>query len=187
MQAACDRLMNLGWVDAALEVWNAGAKSGMIVAGTAARGRVTNGSFTVTPSGTGFDWAADKPNGGAVVRETERGGLRIRFTGDQAEQGLALWQRIAVSPGASYRARMTYRTIGAKQSSGLILVVESAKQQLAIMDRYLWAEEELTADLQFRVPDDVEWVRLALRYERPQGEMRTDGDVVIESVELTRL
>jgi hypothetical protein len=187
LQTACDRLMDLGRVDAALEVWNAGAKSGMILAGAAATGRVTNGTFAVSPSGSGFDWAVDKPNGGAVVRETERGGLRIRFTGDQAEQGLVLWQRIAVSPGASYRVRMKYRTIGVKRNSGLNWVVGSAKEQLAVMDRYLWAEDESTGDVQFQVPKDVEWVRLALRYERPQGEMRMEGDVVLESVELTPL
>ena len=50
-----------------------------------------------------------------------------------------------------------------------------------------WAEDESTGDVQFQVPKDVEWVRLALRYERPQGEMRMEGDVVLESVELTPL
>jgi tetratricopeptide (TPR) repeat protein len=187
LQWACDRLLDLGEAGAALEVWNAGVKSRMILAGAAARGRITNGAFTVVPSGSGFDWAVDKPNGGAVVRETERGGLRIRFTGDQAEQGLVLWQRVAVSPGASYRVRMKYRTIGVKQNSGLKWIVGSAKEQLAAMDGYLWAEDESAGDFQFRVPNDVQWVRLALKYERPQGEMRMDGDVVLESVELMPL
>ena len=181
---ACDRLLDLGWVEAALEVWNAGVKAGVMPAGEAVRGKVTNPGFGVDPGGWAFDWVVSKPERGFVARENQQGGLRIHFTGDQCEQCAVLTQRIAVSPGAEYRVRATYRTIEMKRKSGLSWAVSSAKSQLAISEDSLWADEGGTAELSFRAPDGVEWVRLALLYQRPQGEVRTEGTLLVERVEM---
>jgi hypothetical protein len=186
VEHAAGRLADLGAVDSALEVWNAGVKSGLISSGEVARGRITNPAFAASPSGFGFDWMAVKPNGGAIVRETERGGLRIRFTGDQAELCDVLSQRIAVEPGKSYGVLVKYRTQGAERASGLKwIVVSSTQQLLATMDGYLWDDGGGEAGLSFHVPPGVEWVRLVLRYQRPQGEVRTQSDVSIQSVNLS--
>ena len=188
VQQACSRLLDLNQVDGALEVWNAGVKSGIVPAGEAARGKVTNPSFASTPSGSGFDWVAVKPTGGNILRETGSGGLRIRFTGDQAEHCDVLYQRVAVDPGTRYQVSVKYHTEGAGQQSGLKWVVASSPQgQLAIMDDYLWDGGSGHATVSFLVPIKTSWVLLVLRYQRPLGEVRIAGEVSVFSVEMTRL
>ena len=187
VQQACDRLVDLGGVDEALEVWNAAVKSGLILAGESARGRVTNGNFAVQPSGSGFDWVLEKPAGGAIVRENDHSGVWVRFTGEQAERCSVLAQRVAVSPGTTYRVSVQYRTMGAGRNSGLKWMVSSTTAELARMNGYLSAEKAGSASFQFQAPSGVNWVRLALWYERPPGEMRLEGDIVVQLVEMASL
>ena len=186
---ACDRLTDLGDVGGALEVWNAGVAAGIEAAGKAARGAVTNGEFRAgfraEAGGAGFDWVGEKPQGGAVLRETEQSGFRARFNGDQVENGTVLWQRVAVKRGAAYRVRVKYRTMGLGKNSGLRWAVWSAKGLVAKAEKYLWSDEaDGMAEFEFEAPGDGEWVRLALGYERPPGEVRAEGAVTIHGVEL---
>ena len=192
---ACDRLMDLGDVGAALEVWNAGVAAGMEASGKAVPGTVTNGEFRAgfraEAGGAGFDWVGEKPEGGAVLRETEQGGFRARFNGDQALSGTVLWQRVAVERGAAYRVRVKYRTIGLGKNSGLKWAVWSAKALVAKAETYLWSDEtDATAEFEFTAPNDSKvhgdgaWVRLMLGYERPPGEVRAEGAVTIQRVDM---
>ena len=190
VELAAQRLADLGSVDAALEVWNDGVKSGIVPAGEAAKGRITNPTFAVQPRGYGFDWIAAKPEGGAIVRESIHGGVRIRFTGDQAEQCDALTQRVAVEPGVSYRVVVKYRTAGLGRKSGmkwLILGAASANPVVAETDSYLWDEGNGESALSFTAPPRDGLVRVVLRYLRPQGEVRTAGEVSIFAVEMKRI
>ena len=188
VQQAAARLLDLAQVNAALEVWNAGVKAGIVPAGEAARGKITNHSFASTPTGSGFDWIVSKPGGGAIVRERAQGGLRIRFTGDQAEQCDLLSQRVAVEPGTSYRVSTRYHTEGVGQQSGLKWLVSSLpNNQLSLMDDYLSDGGSGEAAVTFSVPAGIEWVQLVLRYQRPPGEVRIAGEVSVFSVEMARL
>lgn len=189
IQQASSRLLDLNQVDAALEVWNAGVKSGIIPAGEAERGKITNPSFASTPSGSGFDWVAIKPAAGAILRETAQGGIRIRFTGDQAAQCDVLSQRIAVQPQGKYRILAKYHTEGAGQQSGLkwIVLAPAAPGQLAVMDDFLNDGGSGQAKVSFTVPAEIQWVQLVLRYQRPLGEVRIAAEVSVFSVEASRL
>lgn len=186
VQQACSRLLDLNQVDAALEVWNAGVKAGIVPAGEAARGKITNPSFASTPGGSGFDWVAIKPSGGNILRENGAGGLRIRFTGDQAERCDLLSQRIAVDPGTSYRVLSKYHTEGAGQQSGLKWVVSSSSPQgqLGTMTEDLWDGGSGHTVVSFSVPAGTTWVQLVLRYQRPLGEVRIAGEVSVFSVKI---
>ncbi len=186
LAAACGRLMDLGDIGGALEVWNAGAEAGVVAAGAAARGAITNGEFKAVPGGSGFDWVADKPQGVTVLRETEQGGLRIRMNGNQPENCRLLAQRVAVDRGAAYKVQVKYRTFGLKEKSGLRWGVWSAKGLVGKPAEYLWAVDGGEAEFGFRAPADADWVWLALAYERPAGQVRAEGEVGIESVAMER-
>ena len=189
VELAAQRLADLGSVDAALEVWNAGAKSGIVPAGEAAKGRITNPTFAFQPRGYGFDWIATKPEGGAIVRESIQGGLRVRFTGDQAEQSDVLTQRVAVEPGVSYNVVVKYRTKGLGRKSGLKCLILGAAppNPVAETDAYLWDEGNGEAALSFTAPPGDGLVKVVLRYLRPQGEVRMAGEVSILAVEMKRM
>lgn len=179
--AASSRLLDLGAVDDAVEVWNAASKTGAVTGGPAARGRITNPSFADAPSGRGFDWTISKPAGVVILRETAQGGLRIRLGGDQEERCDLLWQRVAIEPRTSCRVRVRYHSDGLKTASGLQWVAESKSKVIAVAQGYLHDNGE-PAELTLAAPDG--WVTLLLRYQRPQGEVRASGDLTIESVEI---
>lgn len=181
--SACDRLLDLNAVDEALEVWNAGVKSGSIDGGEAGRGRTTNPEFRWTPGGQGFDWWENKPNGGYIVKLGAGGGLRIHFNGDQCEQCPVLNQRVAVVPGRAYTVRVKYRTQEFGRRSGLRWVVGAANGELAGMADDLWAEDGGTGELRFRAGEGA-WVNLGLWHQRPQGQTRGEGTLLLESVEI---
>jgi hypothetical protein len=181
------RLLDLNEVDTALEVWNAGVKAGLAPPGDAARGRITNPKFSATPDGLGFNWAGQKPNGGIMVPETSAGGLRIRFTGDQAEVCDLLFQRVAVRPGATYRLTVRYWTRGFNRASGLLWLASAGPKELARMEDYLWDEGGGTAKLEFEAPRNSPWAMVVLRYQRPPGEVRGAGEASIESVRLEEI
>lgn len=174
---ACERLLDAGAVDSALEVWNAGVKARIFSGGEALRGRVTNGSFSNPPSGLGFDWTVNPPKGGFVVRANSQGGLRIHFNGEQCEQCALLTQHVAVSPGACYRLLTKYSIYEGTPGSGLHWIVSSHVGNIAI-------EETGIKEMRFCTPPKAGEVQVALSYWRPDGEMRMEGTVVLEDVAL---
>jgi hypothetical protein len=107
-------------------------------------------------------------------------GLRIEFSGRQAETGTVLNQHLLLVPGATYR--FTYRSdvSGLSSTEGLQWAVVAGRQ---LRGRSFWDTTPSAAGaFEFRAPPDA--ASLELRYERPPGTVRTRGSLFLQSAEL---
>jgi hypothetical protein len=185
---ACERLLQTGQVDDAAEIWNRQADAGRVPFRTpAGRGEhlVANGTFLASPTSLGFDWRLPVVEGVSISREGELHGLRVTFSGSQPEDCEALVQFVPVWPRMRYHLQSVYRTQGIAAAGGLGWRVTVANSGAALGESLnLASDADAEAGLWFDTPAQCRLVRLALRSHRVPGTTRTDGFLVLRTVDL---
>jgi hypothetical protein len=188
LMEACDRLLEAGRSENAMEVWNALAAARRIPFAPLAAGRsvVTNGRFATDPTSAGFDWRLPGAEGVSVAREDQSGGLRLTFSGAQPESADVLAEFVPVGPNTEYALSFRYQTAEVPPGSGLAWrVLDGNGGELAATGS-LFAGDETEGTIRFRTPDGCGLVRLTLTYRRPPGVRRIAGYVVLREVEVHR-
>jgi hypothetical protein len=124
-------------------------------------------------TGDAFPW---KPwaNVGVTTHLVENEGWQILLNGDQPEHCVLLETVKPVSTGRTYA------------------LTPSMEDKLSPRGGLLWHIETLEAvprvlDQSFRVPADVEAVKIRLEYQRPPGSVRAEGEVRIHSIRLQQV
>jgi len=112
-------------------------------------------------------------------------GLRLTFSGTQAESVQPLAQLAAVEPDTSYELRFHYRTSGIAAEAGPRWRIAGAGTGSGIAEgESLVSEEPATGSLRFRTPPDCRLLRITLAAERRRGATRIAGFLVLRNVEL---
>lgn len=187
--AHCDLLQESGRTSAAIQVWNALSRRELISHRPLAPARaqsLTNGDFSVTPVGCGFDWRIATLPGVSVARTQSPQALRIQFSGGQPERCRILEQFLPLEPSREYRMSCLYRTSGIAPGSGLRWQITDATtgREFSSQSTDLSGEEWGEGTLAFRTPPDVNLGRLALLYERAPGAVRIEGSVWLRELSL---
>ncbi|HXA53164.1 MAG TPA: hypothetical protein VNV86_22760, partial [Candidatus Acidoferrum sp.] len=171
---AADRETLLDYVDAAhgaghaadaLRVWDAllPARPGLPDEGDFSRPRI----------GRGFDWRLLPVRGTQMASEGQ--GLRVSFSGQQAEFCELATRPLALEEGGSYVMRCRYRTSELPANTGLYWSLGPGREYP--LDA---ADAGRTVEWTFAAAAEAE--QLSLRYRRAVGTTRIEGYVTLESV-----
>jgi tetratricopeptide (TPR) repeat protein len=183
----CERLIETKHGDEAVEIWNRLAQEGRISQGSLdpTKGMVlTNGAFAVPPTSRGFDWRLPGPEGIIASREENPVGLRLTFSGRQAERAEVLTQVVPTQENTEYQLQARYRTSEIAAGSGLSWRITDLDGASLAIGRSLSSEEETTERLAFRTPAGCRLVRLTLAYQRTPGTTRIEGTLILRNVAL---
>jgi tetratricopeptide (TPR) repeat protein len=183
---ACDRLIDARQLADAEAIWDGLRRAGRLpFAAQASQGSpLTNGDFAVSPTGHGLDWRLPDSDGISAAREDGPAGLRLTFSGMQAERAEPLVQFVPVDAGGRYELRYRYRTDGISADSGLAWQVKALDGTAIAEGPELSSIEEADGRLTFAVPAGCRMLRLSLAYGRRPGTTRIAGYIVLRSVEL---
>jgi tetratricopeptide (TPR) repeat protein len=185
---ACDRLIEAQRLDDAVALWKGLVRSGRLAFPEARSGvppALTDGDFAVSPTGRGFDWRLPALEGISAAREEDPVGLRLTFSGMQAEKAEPLIQFIPVQENTAYELKFSYRTANIEARSGLSWRIADADGTINLQDRDdLSSNEPIERRLTFVTPPGCRMVRLSLLYQRRPGTTRIAGYVVLRNVEL---
>ncbi len=179
---ACDRLLEAGRAGDARAIWDG------LVASRGIRGSgglLFNGDFAAPPSGHGFDWRLSQPEGVSAAREETPAGLRLTFSGGQAESIEPMAHLAAVEPDTAYELRFDYRTSGIAADAGPRWRVADASRDARIAEgESLASEEPITGSLRFQTPPGCRLLRITLACQRRPGAMRIAGFLILRNVKL---
>lgn len=186
---ACDRILELGRADEALEVWNRLATSKRIpyaALAASARATVTNDAFSTVPISHGFDWRVPDIIGVSMAREDESGGLRVTFSGRQPEACMPLSQFIPVVENTHYDLEYRYSTLDIANGSGLAWRAKftDVRQATEVTSAIPSSDKEDSRLWAFDTPPGCRLVRLGLTYQRAPGTTRIEGRIVLRQVRL---
>lgn len=163
--------------DAALEVWNALCRRGLLSYRPLDPSRgasLTNGDFASPPSNVGFDWRIEKHPGIEVGSAPDE--LRLTFSGEQPEMTHIGVQDIPTAPGTRYGVRFVARSPDGSPAEGLRWsVYVPGGPQIA-------ADEAADGSLAFTAPADL--LQLIFFYQRPRGSPRLQGTIALTGVRL---
>jgi tetratricopeptide (TPR) repeat protein len=188
LMEACNRLLDFGRVQDALDLWNDMVRAKLIRFATLDPGggnTLTNGRFTSPPSSRGFDWRLPDIAGVTASGEWNPGGLRLTFSGSQPEDCEVLAQLAPVRDSAPYDLRFSYDSSGMPAASGLAWRIADARTGATLaQSEYLHTGNELRAAVHFATPPSIRMIRLSLHYRRTPGTIRIAGYVVLREVGL---
>jgi hypothetical protein len=182
---ACDRLIDAQRADDAVAIWEGLSRSRRLPFRDSGEPVLTNGDFEVSPTGQGFDWRLPTLVGISAAREEDPAGLRLTFSGLQAENAEPVVQFIPVRENTAYELNFVYRTAGIGDRSGLSWQIAAAGRPVHVED-----EDDFSADqwterrLSFVTPPACRMVRLSVVYQRRPGTTRIAGYLVLRNVEL---
>lgn len=183
----CDRLLEGGRIQEAMDIWNGLAETHRISFGTrqvATPPLLTNETFAVEPISRGFDWRLPGVDGISVARENPAG-LRLTFSGSQPEYAELLVQYVPIQENQEYKLRFLYRTSGIASDTGLQWHITDMRDAASLSEgRSLSSEDETEGRLSFTTPVGCRLIRLALEYRRNPGTTRINGFLVLRSVAL---
>jgi tetratricopeptide (TPR) repeat protein len=184
----CDQALTAGLPDQAAMVWNSLSRRDLIsqpaIGGNLAH-TVRNPDFRRALTGRGFDWKTSVP-GGVLADNGGADGLRIEFSGKQADEGVILSQYVHLTPGTHYLFHVRYQSEGIASGTGLrwrVLNpltgrdVEGASLELPSAG----GEEAYAA---FIVPRYLRWGLLQLLYNRRPGTNRIEGSLRLTLVDI---
>ena len=166
LESACDLLLGSGKRDDARELW--------YQLGHTREGLITNGDFAAEPSGHSFDWRPAHPPG--VTDRTVTHAYRIQFSGAQPESCELLRQLVVLQPGKWYSLRWEARTQGIESPTGIGWSIGAARGTVEAAQEWLAGHSEFRADTAL--------MPIALGYQRPSGQARTEGSLEIRNVSL---
>jgi hypothetical protein len=189
--AACDRLLEGKHLDGALLIWNTLAAAHRIPFGALAPDSgpvLTNGTFAISPTSRAFDWRLPTLEGVSASREEDAGGLRLTFSGGQAERCEPLAQFVPVQENRTYELKFAYRTSGISHGAGPRWRVADAFGASVIANsEALSSQETAQGRVSFVSPAGCRLVRLVLEYQRTPGTTRIEGYLVLRDVRLDPL
>jgi hypothetical protein len=185
---ACDRLIDAHSVDDAVAIWNGLIHARRLPYGDFPEGvrpTLTNGDFAASPSGRGFDWRLPSLEGISAAREETAPGLRLTFSGAQAEAAEPLVQLVPVRERTAYELKFVYRTSGIGARTGLSWSIGEMGTGRSLKDgEDLASEEQVSQRMDFATPAGCRMVRLSLAYRRRPGTTRIAGYIVLRDVEV---
>ena len=182
---ACDRLIEARRIDDAEAIWGGLARTGRLPFRTRAgtRSVMTNGDFAVSPTGHGLDWRLPELEGISAAREDDPAGLRLTFSGMQAEAAEPLVEYVPVEENRRYELKYAYRTASIGADSGLAWRVADLSGGTIGEGGELSSDDPADGCMRFVVPRGCRMVRLSLEYRRRAGTTRITGYLVLRDVE----
>jgi hypothetical protein len=178
--AACDRLIQAGRTAEAIAVWN--RLSGKTVLDPGLGLSLTDGGFELRESG-GFNWIISRSDG-AGVAPISPSGLRIEFSGHQAERLTLLEQFTPVMPGRRYRLVFHYRTSGLSGATGLRWVALAPGAPDGVSSQPIEPVDEGISHFDFQTGAETDLLWLALTWQREAGMTRIEGKLTLLRAEL---
>jgi hypothetical protein len=133
------------------------------------------GRSTSMRIGRGFDWHLLPVRGTQVTQDTR--GLRVSFSGQQAEYCELATLPLALEKGGTYLMRCRYRTSDLPANSGLYWSLGPGRE--FPLDA---AEAGRTVEWSFAAATEAE--QLSLRYRRAEGTTRIEGYLTLEDVDI---
>jgi hypothetical protein len=188
--AACDRFLEAQRVDEAMGIWRGLGQWQRLPFRSPREGSqplLTNGDFAISPTGHCFDWRLPALEGISAAREEAPAGLRLTFSGTEAEIAEPLVQFVPVNSNTAYELKYVYRTSGIATGSGLSLQIHGpdGNSNLKIGEG-LASDQWIGRRLSFVTSPDCRMVRLSLVYQRRAGTTRIRGHLVLRNVEMSR-
>ena len=166
LESACDVLMESGKVAEARELWRQlGHRQTALIA---------NGDFATEPGGHGFDWRLAHPPG--VTDMSLPGAHRILFSGKQPESCELLRQFVVLEVGKRYSLRWEARTRGLGSPTGVEWRAGPGRGVVVSARDWRAGRVDFTGSAAL--------LPIALSYQRPSGEARTEGSLEIRNVSL---
>ena len=167
LYAASDALLESGETSAAMDLWQAlgnGRPQGVI-----------HSDFEKPHIGHGFDWRFADPPGVTHLPLDAPVAHRIRFSGRQPESAELLRQVVGgLRAGVSYTLRWDARTQGIGSPTGLEWRIAGRVATLESSEDWSTGQMTFTADSDLPI--------LVLAYRRPEGQVRTQGQVDLKRV-----
>lgn len=187
--SACDRLIQMKAVDAAVEVWNALASGRRIPyapLNPSMKRSLTNASFSGAPTSLAFDWRVPPLKGVSLAAAEGSSGLRVSFSGEQPASCEPLWQFIPVVENADYEFTFSYRTAGIEPDTGLgWRVADVAGSRVIAEPASLSSGGDAGGAVRFHTPPGCRLIRLGLAYRRALGTTRIRGAILLRNLALT--
>jgi len=179
----CDRFLEARRVEEATEIWNRLADQGRVPSSTPDEAQLgANSDFRMPPTSHGFDWRLPAMEGISASLDEFRG-LQLTLSGRQPEDCELLAQLIPLRPGTKYKLQFNYRLQG--MSAGLEWRITDAKDGRVLGEGAgPTVEGDGASNLPFETPAEFQLARLALRYHRSAGTIRSEGVLVLRSVSL---
>jgi tetratricopeptide (TPR) repeat protein len=167
LYAASDALLDAGQVRAAADLWQA--------LGNPRPDGITHPGFDEPRIGHGFDWIYADISGVTQLALDTPASHRIRFSGQQPESCELLRQVLGgLRAGAAYTLRWETRTQGMDSPTGLEWRIASRTGEVAASDDWSAGSMAFTPDSDHAV--------LVLTYRRPEGQVRTEGQMDLRRV-----
>src|SRR5579872_1082769 len=150
---------------------------------------LTNGSFSIKPLDTGYDWRLPQASGISTAYSDSTSGMRFDFDGQQPEYSWLLYQVVPLEPRRLYDLQFSYRTDGIPAAAGLrwqifdggseaeIPLEQDSPPSFSSAD---WTKSAVT----FTVPPQVQTAKVVLVYKRQPGTVRIEGTLWLRNVEL---
>ncbi len=167
LSVAADSLLEAGQGRAAEDLW--------VALGNPPPAGVTDPNFEKPATGQGFGWRIPETPGITHSKPAESAGHRIRFDGHQPESCELLRQVLGgLRPGVRYVLQWESRTQEIGSPTGLEWRIASRGAAIA-------ASEDWSAGKMTFVPDSGPAI-LVLTYKRPEGQVRTEGQLDLRRV-----
>jgi len=163
----CDLALAHGDRAGASAAWNSLRQRGILPFPAGAI--LTNGDFSVFPSGRCFDWRSPAVNLASPFHKGEAG---FTLGGFQHDREVLLEQPLALDPSLNYLLEFEYKTAGLSANSGIRWQAGSKNSDGFAAS--VWSRGEF--------PFSGASASLALIYERPNGSTTAVGTVTIRSV-----
>jgi tetratricopeptide (TPR) repeat protein len=186
---ACDRFIEEGELQAALNLWGSLCSRKLIAypAPAVEGGRsLTNGEFRMPPLMHGFDWHLQPGEGISMLRQESPPGLRIIFSGKQSENCELLSQLVPLIPARDYRLSFRYQTSMIPPNAGLHWRIVDAQTgtELAKASPNLSSERERSEAVLFSSTAETRWARVIFEYRRATGTTRVEGSILLREASL---
>ncbi|MCU1335906.1 MAG: hypothetical protein JWO19_1487 [Bryobacterales bacterium] len=167
LYAAIDTLLDAGDARSAADLWQA--------LGNPPPAGITHPNFEEARIGHGFDWRIAETPGVTHIALDAQPGHRIRFSGQQPESCELLRQVVGgLRAGAAYELHWEARTQGIASSTGFEWRIATRTGQVA-------RSEDWSAGKMLFTPD-TDHAILVLEYHRPEGQVRTEGQLDLRQV-----
>ena len=167
LNAASDALLENGQTRPAMDLWQA--------LGNARPLGITHSDFEEPRIGHGFDWRFAESPGVTHLPIEAPSAHRIKFSGQQPESSELLRQVVGgLHPGVSYTLHWDARTQGIASPTGLEWRIAGRVTPLISSDDWASGQMVFTADSDHPI--------LVLTYHRPEGQVRTQGQVDLKKI-----
>lgn len=184
----CDRALAAGSPDQAARVWNALSRRGLIAEAAIddlSAHQVRNPDFHAPLTGRGFDWKWGSP-AGTSHDSGGADGLRMEFSGKQADECVLLSQYVRLTPETRGVLTARYQSQDIASATGLRWRILNVVTRKDIEDASLELPSGNTeqASTEFMAPPDSHWGLLQLLYNRRPGTSHIAGSLRLIRVDI---